>query len=117
MSRSAYAVRDGAAHMGRFYAHHERWDGTGYPRGLKGEDIPLGARMVAMANTLDVIMSDEPYAAAQPFSGAREEIVRESARQLDPQVVKAFLTIPESIWHAPHNEIEPHNYRFTPWKR
>src|SRR5512142_2773984 len=54
------------------YAHQECWDGSGYPRGLKGEQIPLGARMFSVADTLDAMMSDRPYRAAQPFSVARE---------------------------------------------
>src|SRR5207253_2972879 len=56
------------------YAHQERFDGTGYPRGLKGNEIPLGARMFAVADTLDAIMSDRPYRPAQPLSAARKEI-------------------------------------------
>jgi putative nucleotidyltransferase with HDIG domain len=94
------------------YAHQERWDGTGYPRGLKGNDIPLGARLFGIADTLDAIMSDRPYRAAQPFSAAREEIVRWSGRQFDPEVVKVFLTIPESIWHDLRKEIHQID-RFT----
>ncbi len=94
------------------YSHQERWDGTGYPRNLKGSDIPLGARLFAAADTLDAIMSDRPYRAAQPFSAAREEIVRWSGRQFDPDVVKVFLTIPESIWHDLRKEIDQQIYRF-----
>jgi putative nucleotidyltransferase with HDIG domain len=95
------------------YAHQERWDGTGYPRGLKGEEIPLGARMFAVADTLDAIMSDRPYRAAQPFSAAHDEIVRWSGRQFDPGLVNVFLTIPESIWHDLRKEIDQQIYRFT----
>src|ERR1700746_1931033 len=58
------------------YAHQERYDGTGYPRGLKGEGVPLGARMFAVADTLDAITSDRPYRAAQTVEAAREEIER-----------------------------------------
>jgi putative nucleotidyltransferase with HDIG domain len=78
--------------------HHERYDGTGYPRGLKGEQILLGARIVAVANTLDSITSDLPYRPKQSHEAAREEIIRWSGRQFDPDVVKAFLEIPEDIW-------------------
>jgi putative nucleotidyltransferase with HDIG domain len=88
------------------YAHHERWDGTGYPRGLKGDGIPLGARIVAVANTLDAIISNQPYRDAQPYSAAREEIVRWSGRQFDPEVVRVFLSISESIWHDLRKEID-----------
>ena len=80
------------------YSHQERYDGTGYPRGLKGEQIPLGARIVAVANTLDSITSDLPYRPKQSYQAAREEIIRWSGRQFDPEVVKAFVEIPEDIW-------------------
>ncbi len=95
------------------YAHQEKHDGTGYPRGLKGNEIPMGARLFSIADTLDAIMSDRPYRAAQPFSAARDEIVRWSGRQFDPEVVKVFLTIPESIWHDLRKEIDQQIYRFT----
>lgn len=87
------------------YAHHERWDGSGYPRGLKGEAIPLAARIVSVVNALDTITSDQPYRMAQPFAAACEEIVRWSGRQFDPKVVKVFLSIPESIWHNLRTEV------------
>ncbi|MBZ5628173.1 MAG: response regulator [Acidobacteriia bacterium] len=95
------------------YSHQERWDGTGYPRGLKGNDIPLGARLFSIADTLDAIMSDRPYRAAQTFSAAREEIMRWSGRQFDPEVVKVFLSIPESIWRDLRKEIDHQIDRFT----
>ena len=62
------------------YSHHERYDGTGYPRGLKGEQIPLGARIVAVANTLASITSDVPYRPKRSYQAAREEIIRWSGR-------------------------------------
>jgi len=80
------------------YAHQERWDGTGYPQGLKGEEIPLGARIFAIADTLDAITSDRPYRDKQSYQAAREEIERWSGRQFDPVVVKVFLGMPQSIW-------------------
>jgi putative nucleotidyltransferase with HDIG domain len=95
------------------YAHQERFDGTGYPRGLKGQQIPLGARMFSIADTLDAMMSDRPYRAAQPFSAAREEIIRWSGRQFDPEIVRAFLTIPETVWHDLRKEIDSQVYKFT----
>jgi putative nucleotidyltransferase with HDIG domain len=95
------------------YAHQERWDGTGYPRGLKGTQIPLGARLFAIADTLDAIMSDRPYRSAQPFSAAREEIVRWSGRQFDPEVVALFLNIPETRWEYLRKEIDQQINRFT----
>ncbi len=77
--------------------HHERFDGSGYPRGLKGDEIPLGSRIFAVADSLDAMTSDRPYRKALPFATACEEIVRESGRQFDPNVVKAFLSIPEGL--------------------
>ncbi len=95
------------------YAHQERWDGTGYPRNLKGEQIPLGARIFAVADTLDAIRSDRPYRPAQSFAAAREEIVRWSGRQFDPKVVETFLSMPESIWEDLRREIDAQVYQFS----
>jgi putative nucleotidyltransferase with HDIG domain len=99
------------------YAHQERFDGSGYPRGLKGEQIPLGARMFSVADTLDAMMSDRPYRAAQTFSAAREEIIRWSGRQFDPEIVHAFLTIPEGVWHELRKEIDSQVIKFTQAQR
>ena len=82
---------------GIVHAHHERYDGKGYPRGLKGKEIPLGARIFAVADTMDAMTSDRPYRGALPFSAARKEILSESGRQFDPKVVEAFLAIPEAV--------------------
>jgi len=79
-------------------AHQEFYDGTGYPRGLKGEEIPLGARIFAVADALDVMISDQPYRRAMPLPQAREEIGRCSGAQFDPKVVEVFLSLPESLW-------------------
>jgi len=78
--------------------HHERWDGSGYPRGLRGDEIPISARIFAVADTLDAITSDRPYRAALPFSAAREVIARESGKLFDSVVADAFLGIPEEAW-------------------
>ena len=88
------------------YAHQEKFDGTGYPRGLKGEQIPLGARIFSIADTLDAMTSDRPYRARLPFSAAREEIERWSGRQFDPAMVKVFLNMPENIWSDLRQDIE-----------
>ncbi len=87
------------------YAHHERWDGTGYPRNLAGNDIPLGARIVAITNALDSIMSNHPYRAAQSAKAARHEIVRCSGQQFDPEVVGVFREMSTSIWEYLRHEI------------
>jgi putative nucleotidyltransferase with HDIG domain len=95
------------------YSHQEKYDGTGYPRQLKGNEIPLGARIFSIADTLDAITSDRPYRAAQPFSAAREEIKKWGGRQFDPEVVKVFLAMPESIWDDLRKEINSQIIRFA----
>ncbi|MBZ5585367.1 MAG: response regulator [Acidobacteriia bacterium] len=79
-------------------AHHERFDGRGYPRGLKGEEIPLGARVFSVADTLDAITSDRPYQRGHSFESARQEIALNAGRQFDPAVVDRFLRIPPRLW-------------------
>jgi putative nucleotidyltransferase with HDIG domain len=95
------------------YSHQERYDGTGYPRGLKGEQIPLGARMFSVADTLDAITSNRPYRPAQTLQAAREEIERWSGRQFDPEVVKVFLSMPENIWDDLRKQIDAQTHRFV----
>ncbi len=73
------------------YAHHEKWDGTGYPRGLKGEAIPLAARLFAVVDVWDALRSDRPYRAAWPEEKVREHIRSLSGTHFDPQVVEVFL--------------------------
>jgi response regulator RpfG family c-di-GMP phosphodiesterase len=72
-------------------SHHERWDGSGYPDGLKGTSIPLSARVFAVADTLDAMTSDRPYRLATSWEDAGSEILRQSGRQFDPDVVRAFV--------------------------
>jgi len=79
-------------------AHQEFFDGSGYPRGLHGEQIPLGARIFSIADALDAMISDRPYRRALPMSHAREEIRRCSGTQFDPKIVEVFLSIPEQNW-------------------
>lgn len=74
--------------------HQERYDGTGYPAGLKGDQICLGARIFAVVDTLDAMTCDRPYRRAVPYEVARQEIRRCAGTQFDPAVVEAFLTIP-----------------------
>jgi putative nucleotidyltransferase with HDIG domain len=93
------------------YSHQERFDGTGYPRGLKGEQIPLGARIFSVADTLDAITSDRIYRAAQTLPAAKEEIKRWAGRQFDPEVVSVFLEMPDNIWDDLRKEIHNQIYR------
>jgi HD-GYP domain-containing protein (c-di-GMP phosphodiesterase class II) len=95
------------------YSHQEKFDGTGYPRQLKGEEIPLGARIFSVADTLDAITSDRPYRAARPIHVAREEVERFSGRQFDPEVVRVFLDMPDTIWDDLRKEINSQIYKFT----
>lgn len=78
--------------------HHERYDGSGYPRGLKGAEILLSARIFAVADTLDAITSDRPYQSASSFQEARETIRRLAGSHFDIEVVSVFLQIPENTW-------------------
>jgi response regulator RpfG family c-di-GMP phosphodiesterase len=71
--------------------HHERWDGSGYPDRLAGDEIPIGARVFAIADALDAITSDRPYRSAAPWQAAVEEIASSSGRHFDPDVVEVFL--------------------------
>src|SRR5437899_955084 len=86
--------------------HQERYDGSGYPAGLKGEAIVLGARLFAVADTYDAITSDRPYRRAQPHAAAVTEIQRVSGTQLDPRVVHAFGAVPETDWVRIRGEVE-----------
>ncbi|HET9596816.1 MAG TPA: HD domain-containing phosphohydrolase [Anaeromyxobacteraceae bacterium] len=81
-------------------AHQERWDGSGYPRALSGEGIPLGARIFAIADTLDAITSDRPYRKGAPLEAARAEIERCAGTQFDPRCVQAFLSIEPRLLEA-----------------
>jgi response regulator RpfG family c-di-GMP phosphodiesterase len=78
--------------------HHEAWDGSGYPHGLHRDEIPLGARIFAVADTLDAMTSDRPYRAAMSFAEARDEIVKYCGKQFDPEIVKVFLSVHEARW-------------------
>ncbi len=78
--------------------HHERFDGGGYPRGLKGEEILPSARIFSVADTLDAITSDRPYRRASSFESARETIGPLAGSQFDPRVVEVFLSVPKETW-------------------
>jgi putative nucleotidyltransferase with HDIG domain len=98
------------------HSHHEHYDGSGYPRGLRSKEIPLGARIVAVANTLDSITSNLPYRSARSLSEARREIQAWAGRQLDPEVVRVFMTIPDLVFEDMRRQIkadsERHPYSF-----
>ena len=95
------------------FTHQEHHDGSGYPSGLSGGEIPIGARIFAIADTLDAITSDRPYRKARSFDAAREEILRCSGTQFDPGVVEVFLKIPNELWHELRSEITGQNKRFS----
>jgi len=94
--------------------HHERYDGTGYPQGLREEEIPLGARIFVVADTLDAMTSDRPYRQALPFSAAQAEIIRESGRQFDPEIVRVFLSISEKVWEDIRMEVAGVRFNHLP---
>jgi HD-GYP domain-containing protein (c-di-GMP phosphodiesterase class II) len=77
--------------------HHERWDGSGYPDGLAGEEIPLAARIFAVADALDAITTDRPYRPAAPLAQARESIESGAGSQFDSRVVEALAEIPDEV--------------------
>jgi putative nucleotidyltransferase with HDIG domain len=87
------------------YAHQEHFDGSGYPRGLKGDQIPLGARIFAVADTLDAITSDRPYRKGAPLATANQEIARCSGQQFDPSIVRVFLGLPSKLWSDLRTEV------------
>jgi len=86
-------------------SHQERWDGKGYPNGLGGTDIPLGARIFAAVDTMDAMLSNRPYRKALPIEAVTEELRRFSGTQFDPQVVEAFLSIPSETWLSIHESV------------
>jgi len=85
--------------------HQERWDGTGYPNRLAGLDIPLGARIFAVVDTMDAMTSDRPYRKALSFESAISEIRSCSGSQFDPRIAEAFLQIPIESWIAIHDSV------------
>lgn len=95
------------------FCHQEHFDGSGYPSCLRGGEIPIGARIFAVADTLDAITSDRPYRKASSFDAARQEILRCSGSQFDPSVVEVFLKIPNELWHELRSEITGQNKRFS----
>jgi putative nucleotidyltransferase with HDIG domain len=103
MIRKIPFLRDAAEII---YSHQEAFDGTGYPRGLSGEQIPLGARIFAVADTLDAVTSDRPYRKGRSFAEARAEIKRHSGTQFDPRIVETFMGMPEEVWITLRREVQ-----------
>ncbi len=87
-------------------AHQERWDGRGYPNGLAGSEIPMGARIFAVVDTMDAMTSDRPYRRALPFEAAEQEIRRCSGTQFDPVVAEAFLSVGRDVWTAIREDVD-----------
>ena len=79
-------------------SHHERWDGMGYPDGLAAENIPLSARVFAVADVLDALTTDRPYRAGFPLRQARAMIMEESGTHFDPTVIDAFGGIDDTVF-------------------
>ncbi len=95
------------------YSHQEHFNGSGYPRGLKGGEIPLGARIFSVADTLDAIISDRPYRPARTLTEARTEIKAWTGRQFDPEVVEVFSKMPDEIFEDLRREINAQSYPFS----
>ena len=79
------------------YCHHERWDGGGYPRGLRGEEIPLAARIFSVVDVWDALTTDRPYREAWTQQETLEYILRESERFFDPSIVDVFSQIAPTL--------------------
>jgi len=98
--------------------HHERWDGKGYPFGLAGTEIDRNARIFAVADAFDAMISDRVYRAGRPFAEATEELTRRAGQQFDPEVVECFTGIPQAEWELarqcrPERKIYRHEYSFS----
>ena len=93
--------------------HHERWDGTGYPLGLRNEDIDICARIFAVADAFDAITSDRVYRRGKPYEAASQELDDWAGRQFDPKVVEAFHRVPKEDWEELHRQsLMPKDDRF-----
>lgn len=101
----SYRILEGVPHLAQAaeiaLSHHERYDGCGYPRGLRCQEIPLEARIFAVVDAYDAMTSGRPYRKAVPHREAAEELLRNAGSQFDPKVVEAFLTLEGSYLGAP----------------
>ncbi len=98
--------------------HHERWDGRGYPYGLSGTEIDRNARIFAVADAFDAMISDRVYRAGRPFGEATEELRKHAGQQFDPEVIECFVRIPQREWELARESkfvcaIESYEYRFS----
>jgi HD-GYP domain-containing protein (c-di-GMP phosphodiesterase class II) len=98
--------------------HHERWDGKGYPFGLAGTEIDRNARIFAVADAFDAMISDRVYRAGRSFAEATEDLTRRAGQQFDPEVVECFTGIPQAEWELarqcrPERAIYRHEYSFS----
>jgi putative two-component system response regulator len=91
---------DGFMNHAKMFAgyHHEKWDGSGYPRGLKGEEIPLEGRIMAVADVYDALVSERPYKKPFTHEEAVEIIKKDAGTHFDPQIVAVFLTVADDFW-------------------
>ena len=101
--RSTDRLRDAAEIV---LAHHERFDGQGYPRGLSGEEIPIGSRIVAIVDAFVAMTSDRPFRRKMPRDMATKEVLRNALTQFDPEVVRAFMIVEERGLVAANNQAE-----------
>lgn len=97
------------------YAHQEYFDGSGYPRGLRGEEIHIGARIFSIADTLDAMTSNRPYRKASSITAARNEVLRCSGTQFDPAIVDVFMATPDSLWQDLREGILREGSSFSPF--
>lgn len=97
------------------YSHQECYDGSGYPRSLRGEQIHIGARIFALADTFDAITSNRPYRKANSLLAARKEVLRCAGTQFDPAIVDVFLATPDSIWQSLREGIMREGSAFSPF--
>lgn len=116
-SETGRRILDGIPFLARaiqiVYAHHERWDGKGYPMGLEGEEIPLGARVFPIADSFDAMTSDRPYRCAIPTEDAMNEIRAGSGSQFWPDAVEAFL----SLFSEQLEEVRQGSTKWDPLRR
>ena len=98
------------------YSHQECYDGSGYPRALRGEQIHIGARIFALADTFDAITSNRPYRQANTMTEARKEVLRCAGTQFDPAIVDVFVATPDSIWQNLREGIMRDGTEFSPFQ-